>query len=268
MSPEEFSWNVKLISDRYAHLQLTEEQATKIHQCHEEINTPSDKFFFSEWEERDYQFHVFREVLNLQQFATYKKGRQEGIKQYEKSLAEVDKQRFNEINYHANLLQYYTLHYLPNLIDDSVLAFISLNKFKNREEISLLREGYTKFLINTKKELITRHFRYCRTFQPNGLKISLLHHQIHCLLPDYYSFRQQLDEATKKIALDLEKQAKQYITKSETIIVKAQEGLMKFSKLNLLKYFGESRNIHFVSRPENESEKNVFLLMSLLLKEN
>ena len=93
MKPEEYKWYIKLVKERFGHLNLTFEQAEKVYLHEKEEMIPSEKHFFSAWEKWDFDLSSFRKILDKKQLQIFEKGHQENIKRYEKSLVENDKPR-------------------------------------------------------------------------------------------------------------------------------------------------------------------------------
>jgi len=172
MTPEEYQWYVNLVRDRNQYLNLTFEQAERVYKYEQDKDTYSEKHFFSVWEEWDYELTTFREILHDDQLKNYETFLRENIQRYEQSLIEQDGEKANEIAHNEELINFYETQFLPDFFKDPFLRFCWLSI--DRAKIEYLRKEYKRFLNDTKKSILTSHFRHNRTFKPNELKASLL----------------------------------------------------------------------------------------------
>src|SRR5687768_7250904 len=88
-------WEIQALQTRYKAINgidLTKDQAEKIFVYEQEKNSGSSKYFFSTWEELDYEEVTFKEILTSSQFERYMSKRPSQLKQIEESLIENDKQ--------------------------------------------------------------------------------------------------------------------------------------------------------------------------------
>lgn len=266
MTSEEYQWYVNLVRDRYQYLNLTYEQAEKVYKYEQDKDTYSDKHYFSAWEEWDYEFMTFEEILNDEQFKNYETFLKENIQRYEQSLIEQDNEKTNEISYHEELINFYETRFLPDFFKDPFLRFGLLSN--DKAKIVYIRTEYKRFLNNTKKEILTSHFRHNRTFKPNGLKASLLRHKLLYVLPDYTYFKHQMDEPTKAVAHFLKAKLRYLPDTIEELLTRKFNELRDFNDANFKKYYSDTRGWHVVvGQPTDEEEKEHRSMILLLLDE-
>jgi hypothetical protein len=264
MTSEEYQWHVKLIQGRYHDLNLTYEQAEQIYKYEEDKNTYSEKHFFSAWEELDYELATFKQILNPDQLYIYESSFNEHIQRYEKELIEQDNEKSIEIAYHEELIKFYETQFLPDFFKDPfILLFGSLHT--DKAKIDYLKSEYKSFLNDSKKSILTSHFRNYRTFKPNELKASLLRHKLSYILPDYSSFKHQMDEPTTAVAAYLTSMLKHYPDRIEELLTRKFEELKVFNKSSFKKYHGEPKGWHVVIGQLTPEEEKQHRIMTLLL---
>lgn len=263
MTPEEYQWYINLVRDRYQYLNLTYEQAEKVYKYEQDKDTYSEKHFFSVWEEWDYELTTFREILNDDQFKNYETFLKENIQRYEQSLIEQDNEKANKIAYHEELINFYETHFLPDFFKDPFLHFGWLST--DRAKIEYLRTEYKRFLNDTKKGILTSHFRHNRTFKTNELKASLLRHRLSYILPDYTSFKHQMDEPTKAVAHYLNTKLRYLPDTTEELLTRKFKELKQFNDTNFKKYYGEIRGWHVIMGQLTDEEEKEHRTMTLLL---
>ena len=61
MAPEDTTWLISLVRDRYQYLNLNMEEAEKIYLYEKIKDNYSDKHYFSDWEEMDFEVTTFKE---------------------------------------------------------------------------------------------------------------------------------------------------------------------------------------------------------------
>jgi hypothetical protein len=262
MKPEEYSSEVEYVKDRYHTLKLTIEQAEKVYQFESDKDTPSDKHYFSVWEEWDYQLTAFREILNDEQFRKYEELIEENAKDYERSLIKEDSEKASDISYHQELLEFYENQFLPDLLNSPLIDFSWWN---DKSKIEYLKGEYRRFLNDSKKEILTTHFRNCRTFKPNELKLSLLRHKLSCVLPDYEHFKHHMDQPTRAVA-DYIKTKTEYLPRElEHLLIKKYEALKEFNDKKVKQYFADLPNAWHVVIASTDAERNEYRSMGLVL---
>jgi hypothetical protein len=265
MLPDEYQWYVNLVRDRYEYLNLTYEQAEEIHKYQQDKDTYSNKHFFSFWEEQDYELTIFTGILNQEQLKSYEAFLKENIKRYEQSLIEQDGQKTNEIAFYEELIGFYDTSFLPDFFKNPSLLFAAL--FTDRAKIDFLKMEYKQFLNDTKKAIVTSHFRNSRTYKPNEFKASLLRHQLSYMLPDYPSFKYLMDEATKAVANYLATKLRHFPDETEELVTRKFKELQEFRDGCFKKHYGEVRGWHAVvgQQPTQEEEKENRTLTLMLL---
>ena len=267
MTPEDYQWHINLVKDRHHDLSLTFEQAEQVYKFEENKTNYSEKYYFSAWEEWDYELSTFKKILDLKQFSIFEQYLKEAVESYQQSLIEQDTENLKEIEFNKETIKYYEEQFLPDFFKDPVLytfKWLSTDSAK----IDFLKAEYKKFLDNSKKRILTDHFRHNRTFKPNQLEVSLLRHKLSYLWADYYSFKAQMDDPTKAVAKYLNQKLKYFQEKYDEFIESKLEALRVFNKVNFDKYHGECRGgWHTVivgqTSPDEEREYRVMCLLLL-----
>src|SRR5687768_7681511 len=145
MSQELKNELINLVKDRYQYYQLSFKQAELIYEFENNKRLFSFKHFLSEWEEMDFEWTAFRQILNPQQWQLYEPGYTKRIKEYEHNLIEMDKSSIREIQFHLELLQYYKNNFLPELLkEDSFRETIYL--MEELPKLDFLKAEYKKYL--------------------------------------------------------------------------------------------------------------------------
>jgi hypothetical protein len=214
---------VRLVQSRFEWLKLTDEQAHAIHKYERNVESvPVEGNFPSFWEEKEIESHYFKEVLDSQQFAEYKKqiGRQ--IADAEEGLIQADKDALNEIKYVSKLLTYYKEERVPKLIEHR-------GKLGEREgthlKLDYLKAEYQNYLRRQWKELCIGHFRNARDLQPNKFKEEQLRHEIEKVYPTYFCLKSKADEATRAVAKSMVSDLGYYMNKYQQFIDKENESM-------------------------------------------
>lgn len=267
MTPEDYQWSVKLVQDRYRNLNLTYEQAEQVYKYELDRDTFSETAFFSAWEAWDHEITAFREILNNEQLKTYETILKENIQRHEQSLVEKDKEKTNVIAYNQELVNFYETQFLPDFFKDPMLLRLSWTS-SDRAKVSYLRTEYKLFLDNTKKAILTNHFRHYRAFKPNELKASLLRHKLSYILPDYISFKQQMDEPTKAVVQYLKIKLPYLPCEAEKMLTRKLSELKAFNEANSKKFYGEISSWHVAARQLTAEEQREDHFMTLVLLDN
>ena len=263
MTPEEYKWTIDLVQQRYQYLNLTYEQAEKIYKYEQDRDTFSDEHFFTVWEESDYELTAFREILNGEQLKNHETFLNESIRGYEKSLVDQDNEKTNDNAHLLELINFYETQFLPDIYKDPFLRFGWLSR--DIAKIQYLRTEYKRFLDKTKKSILTNHFRHNRTFRPNELKTSLLQHKLSCIFPDYFSFKQQMDEPTRAVSAYLTAKILNLPDETEKLLTRKFNELKDFNESNSRKYYNNIGGWHVVTDPLTPQEEREYRNMALLL---
>lgn len=197
MNSEEYNWFVNLVKDRHNELDLSFEQAEKIYQYEQIKGAYSDKHYFSVWEEWDYEWTTFKEILYPNQLNKYEQFLSENSKRHIQNLIEDDTKITNQILYHQELLSFYEDQFVPDFFKSPFTLSVLINE---KSKIKYLKAEYRRFLIENRTEILTHHFRHYRTYMPNTLKLSLVRHKLSCVHPDYRSFQHQMDKPTRAVS--------------------------------------------------------------------
>lgn len=191
----------------------------------------------------------------------------DAVENYQQRLTEQDTENLKEIEFKKETIKYYEEQFLPDFFKDPVLyTFHWLSV--DRAKIDFLKAEYKKFLGDSKKRILTDHFRHYRTFKPNELEVSLLRHKLSYLWPDYSSFKAQMDEPTIAITEYLKQKLKYFIEKYDEFIAGKLVALTIFNKESFGKYHGENRGgwhttIIEQSNPDEEREYRAMCVLLL-----
>jgi hypothetical protein len=268
MKPQAKNWDIKLVKDRYNWLKPTLRQAEEILNYEQERDTYSEKFYFSDWEEWDYELTVFRRILNSQQLKVYEVHLQEKIKRHESNTIEFDLKKIRDIKYHEEIVKFYEEQLLPKVLKIEYISILNFPFSVSKLKVDFLKAEYKQFLNDSKKEILTNHFRYNRTFAPNALTVALLLHKQCCLWPDYSSFKHKMDESTKAAADHLKTKLMWIPDEMEKQVVEIFDELAKFRKKILKTIYKEkeTKGWHVViGRKLSADEEKELRLMTLLL---
>jgi hypothetical protein len=265
MTPEDYQWRIDLVKARHNGLNLTFGQAEQIYMFEEDAGIYSDKYHFSAWEQWDYELSAFGKILNPEQFVIFGKHIQDAVENYQQSLIEQDKEDLKEIEFHKQTIKYYEEEFLPDFFKDPLISTFSWLS-SDSAKIEFLKAEYKKFLNDAKMRILTDHFRQNRTFKPNGLEVSLLQHKVSYLWPNYYAFREQMDEPTKTIAAYLKQKLRSFQEQYDEFTESKLKALKVFNKENFDKYHDGGRGWHVViTSPNNPEEEKEYRVMCLLL---
>ncbi|MFC5407793.1 hypothetical protein ACFPMF_00625 [Larkinella bovis] len=267
MQQEEHQWLIDIIKDRFQNmygLELTDEQAERIHQFEDDKNVYSATDFFSEWEEWDFEWASFKDILTEQQFETYEEKRKGFIQQMETGLKEADRARAVEIDYHQELIGYYENEFLPDFFNDRFLQPLAILP-ETKTKVDFLKAEYRRYLIEYRKHVLVGHFRYARTFRPNLLRISLLQLKLNHLWPDYFYFKRKMDESTKAVAEYLEKKVDYLDDRTYEFVRKKFDALTVFNQKNEANYFSDWTGFRFTIGEMPPEELRICRLMGLVL---
>lgn len=263
MTPQESEiddWEFEAIQKRYhaTHgLKLTVDQAKQVYEYEQLRDTPSDKHYFSIWEEFDFEFASFQNILTPEQFEEYKTKHQELVRLNEQQVAQQDQQYVKQLEATKDLLHYYQSKLLPDFERQRMIVWQAF--MKEREKIEYLKAEHKKHLDNQKKSILVEHFRHSKTLQPQLLQLSLLNHKLACLLPDYFSFRANMDEPTRVIADYLDAMLKRGAPMIMEGLTDTLQALKDFKMENKAKHIGEIGGWHVTIAAEEDN------LMFLLL---
>ena len=253
-------WELEAIQKRYhaTHgLNLTVDQAKMIYEYEQLRDTTSNNHYFSLWEEFDFELVSFQRILTSEQFETYKINHLETIRHNEEQLVRQDQEYVKQQDLTKDMLHYYESQLLPDF--EKQRMFIWQSFVNDKEKVDYLKAEYKKFLCDTKKFILVNHFRHSKTLQPNLLQLSLLHHQLICLLPDYYSFRVVIDAPTRGIADYLESKLKRATEMIKTGLNDTLQAFKEFKKANTARHLGEIRGWHTIVA--NEEDNFMFMLL-------
>jgi hypothetical protein len=244
MTLKEYQWYISLVQDRHQYLHLSFEQAEKIFRYEKDRDNFSYKHHLTVWEEWEYERTVYREILDSEQYKNYERLMESGTP-HEQVLIEQDKETATAIPFVEEQLRFYENEFLIALFKQGVFQPAAL--LPEKSKTAYLRNEYASFLNDTKKRIIVNHFRNYRAFRPNELKLSLLQHQAAYIIPDYFSFRNQMDTPTRAVA---EFMLQQYLyVNTEPLACKLAEVKTYNKALSIRQYGGEIPGWHVGEAP-------------------
>ncbi len=261
-APNYNEWEVKSLQARYnamLGITLDIEQAEKVFLFEKEKNSGSSKYFFSAWEELDYEQVIFQEILTPLQFEHYKSEKKLQLKQIEESLSENDKQYLPQLNAAQERLVYYKEILIPALHKN--LRLCNPTQFYYIEKVNFLKSEYRKYLTDAKKQILVEHFRHYKTFQPILLKLSLLEHEQICLYPDYFAFKATMDTPTRAVADYLLEKLSRVADSLSEKLKETMAGLKEFNTHNTAKHLCEIRGWHTMPPVNDKTEELMFTIL-------
>ncbi|WP_138990309.1 hypothetical protein [Larkinella sp. C7] len=264
ITPEDPDWLIKLVQERYAFCNPDLAQAERIHHYEQDKRLSSKDTYFSQWEEWDFEWATFKDILADEQFERYEANLKTRIRSYEESLVQEDNGKLGEIAYNQSLLTNYE-KILPDFFSPrSLLKLTGL--FQEESKIAFLKAEYKRYLNEMKVRLLVEHFRFARTLMPNLLKITLLQHQFDYLWPDYFYFKHRMDEPTKATANYLKGKLYHIDDKVYHFIQEKFDELKSLNQENYKKYLGERPAVGSLTYgPSTPEDLREHQLMSLLL---
>lgn len=206
MHSDDHKWNINIIKDRYSFLELTNQQAEQVFLFETNNGPHQGKTFFTDWEQWDYEFHFFSQILDKGQLAKFIQKQKKRIRWHEKGLKEqLEEESLKQMDYTAEIITYYEQQLLPGIFSSAIhLGFGP--SYHEHSKVDFLKAEYKKYLQESRRELLINHFKYYRAHCPITLKSTLLNHKIFYLWPDYRYFKHRMDEPTKATAVFLETQ--------------------------------------------------------------
>jgi len=256
---------IGFVQARYHQVNLSPQQAEKVLRYESMKGSDSRTHMFSAWEEWDFEYSVFKDILNDDQMLQYHRRMEEIREMHIESLVEQDNANRIWADQMREKTDYLKNKLIPSILSD-ILSFAKLSMGHDRSKIEYLKANYKSFLHDRRKQILVNHFRFNKTYAPIQLKSALLGHYASCLLPNYTAFESWADEPTRAVAeffkTKLPHRAPEVI---EFYLGKLRES-KAFSEQLLDKYY---RNIEWgaVWRPDPlpEEEENASWLMSMLL---
>lgn len=255
---------IKFVQARYHQLNLTLEQAEKVLRFEDMRESYSRTDMFSAWEEWDFEYSVFRDLLNEHQMMQYQQRAREIHEMHIESLKEQDKSNKTWFEQMRETIAYLKTTLVPSILFDRSHMILSL--IVDRSKIDYLRANYRVFLHEQRKKILVDHFRHNKTYAPVQLKCRLMGHYGSCLLPNYTAFENWADEPTRAVAGFIKSKLSHISTEvSDFYLGKLRES-KAFSEHLFDKYY---QNIEWAAvwtvDPLPEEEENTNWLMSMLL---
>ncbi len=265
MSQEAKKELINLVKVRYQYYNLSFKQAEQIYEFENNKHLFSVKHMLSEWEEMDFEWTLFREILNPKQWVLYEPEYNRRKKEYENNLLEMDKSSIREIQFHLELLQYYKNIFLPELLKKNSFRETFIYHIGELPKLEFLKVEFKKYLQETRDMLFKEHFRHNRTFRPNELTNSLIRHEISYVFPEYSQFKHHMDHPTKMVATYLFEKMKNSQDEQLILLKKLFGELEIFSNKLFLKYYSSTNNVVHYGKQSPEEEKESHIMGLILL---
>ncbi len=238
---------------------IDEGQAKKFVGYEKEKASGASKDVFSFWEELDYEEVTFKAFLTAQQFNHYLAGKPARIRAAEDLLREEDQQYLPHLPAAEASLLYCRKNIIPAI--HKHLMMVPFLFYLEKEKILFLQSLYKKFLLKARKQVLIEHFRHSKTLQPTLLKLALLRHEEMSLLPDYFSFKKEMDAATIGVADWLYKFLQEVPIEKLTGIVEAINTFKNFNKNNAAKHAGSLSGWQVPNTPTQDWEALMFIFL-------
>ena len=267
-APDENNWHLEMVQLRYQSYNLSLEQAEAVYRFERERDSYSEKHFFSQWEEWDYEMATFREILKDEQLALYLSNHEAEVKAYEKQLIEQDdiEMQVKQLNYQTRIHAYYRDELIPGLRKSEELRrYVFIVGLGEKNKLNYLKEEFRKYLPGVRTQILISHFRHNRTFRPNELKHALLRHSINDLWPDYEPFYHSMDTPTKAVADYLEHKVARYFMDIKKLLEQNIKDRQRFMESLSKEFFSNMGGWHVYKEITPEEELKTFSMSLLLL---
>ncbi|SEJ57897.1 hypothetical protein SAMN05216327_11336 [Dyadobacter sp. SG02] len=259
---------IRFVQARYGQLNLNAQQAEVALQYEEMRDSRSDTHFFSAWEEWDFEYSVFREILSEEQMIEYQKRVAEQKEWHIENIINQDQANSISLDHIRETVDYLKTTLIPSILFDRSQMVLSL--VSDRSKVDYLKVNYRTFLHDRRKQILVDHFRYNSFYAPIQLKSTLLGHYASCLLPNYVAFEAWMDEPTRAVAEFLKtKLSRKHSEIREFHLGKLAES-KAFSQQIKEKYSRHFEGWHVweVDPLPEEQEKQNWLMSMLLLDGN
>lgn len=267
--PEEHEMHIERIQHTHHELNLTIEQAKKVYDLEKEKDLQYGEFHFSFWEELDFDLDNYQKILDKEQLKIYSAQTQEHIYRHEAFLKEADAAQLEYINYHNHLVSYYKEKYIPDFNTDDLFIQRKVAYSNDKNKIDYLIAEYKKFLDNSHARILVNHYRHSKLFQPNMLQLAILRSEINHIIPDFWSFKTEMDSATKGVADYLLSAYKHIPDRFKDLFEKKASDLKAFTKNASEKHITPKEGWHtIVYGPTIEQEKENLIMQVLLMDYN
>lgn len=264
---EEHKWHIGQVQERYPIYNLSFEQAEKVYQFEQERDAHSEKDFFSEWEQWDFELATFREILKGEQLALYLSNHEAEIKAHEQHLIKEDnsERQLKQLEYVNRIIDYFQHEFVPGLLKNETVRRVAFVMYMEGNKLTYLEKEYKKHCAGIKKQIHIKHFRHNRTFRPNELKQALLHHSINYIWPNYDQFYHSTDKATQAVGDFLYERISRYFKSEHAFLTQAIEENQRFMNALFKEFFGDMSGWHAYIEPSREDELKSFCMSLLLL---
>ncbi|MBZ4187412.1 hypothetical protein [Niabella beijingensis] len=254
------------IKQQYSSYQLTDEQAVRIWKHYNATASISAENWLTKWEQYDYDHHIFKKILDAEQFALYQKKRTADIEHTIAFLKQQDEKIKPNIDYQQELLTYYADIYIPQLLQVTLKYPLPFNEY--RSKIHFIKEEYRSFLNESKRMTAIQHFRNYRSYSPDLFQLHMLDVQLLHVMPNYQKFNVAADTPTQAaLQFTLEKAAP-YWTSFIDFFNDMEAEELKIKKSAALRFFGKTEiNGWHVEKPaiseiEYKNQQLFLLLMA------
>jgi hypothetical protein len=256
-------WEVNLVKDRFTYLDLSFEQAERIHAFEQEPQVFEIGIHFSDWETYDYGWYRMSKILREDQLKRYESFIGEAMVRHHEGLRKADAEKATHLLYRQKALAYIHENQFLGLHEELITRNHLMMGVQTK--VDYLKAEYSRYLSVQRKRIITEHFRHYRRTSPNELEIKLLLLDEQHIWPNYFAFKDAADAITMQMLGQLidrfNRFPKEWINKVKTKkeIANAHLGLL-FEQL-----MDPTPNAYIVSAKETEKEMYDSLIFFLIL---
>ena len=268
MDAEDLKMHSRRLRHFYPYLKLSAKQVGRIVAFEERPSVLGEvKEIFSYWEEWEYHLDEFRKILTDEQFRLHEKEQKKALLAYEKQLRKGDAEKVKELAYEEEYTNWMKDVFVPKLKKEIMEQGILL--VLQREKIAYLRQEYARFLFREQYNLLVRHYRHSHRLQPNTLRMAQLRHERASALPNYSSFRREVDPAVCAVGAFLLDQYRVFAARSIAFFQEKSAEIKKQWEDLRLKHIGERelRGWHTTIIPQDALPMEEEWMMALLLME-
>ncbi|HXO76680.1 MAG TPA: hypothetical protein VN824_15615 [Puia sp.] len=190
-------WEIEMIRKRDRELGLSPAQAEKIWHFENDdkgLHPPGDHFSF--WEEWDYKYDFYRDILSAEQLVIYQDQTAMAIKLYEDSLIKRDEDLQDRLAFMEEWVEWlkeFRVRFLRESLSTGIPVYF------HRAKAEYLAAEYRQFLIRSKKKALINHYRHHRLFAPNTLRHAMLYQEVMSIWPSYSIFFETADAAVRAV---------------------------------------------------------------------
>lgn len=238
-------YRIDILLDQYANLKLHREQAAKLADLERQWEElPKTDFLqhensivISSWEELDYQYWMFQQVLDSAQLEAYDALHRQRMLDMKNDIAQRDAASLSDLEHHRNLVDHCRRHVLPQIRALELSTELELCDVLHH--VDFLRTAYSRIVEKRRLQDIAGHLREYRNLAPNGLQIIMLQNDLQQLLPEFPVELFSLDAAAKAVQQAIIPRLAMLLTEHRPAIEDIVRDYSKFKGTSLRTHLGE-----------------------------